>query len=333
MTRFSVTLGEHCPDCQAKQVEDPAILRVNAILLTDPTRTTTLRNRFVLDMDRRFNALKTDIRVSIIQNDCFALQPALLTLAAAPYRAFDFPRTSDKIDGFMDWLIEQERIGILEITRRPGGLRGIDEAWTDTYIHSAYARGVVRGRAELRRAGYDVRSVDETLGGVNSIMSQPFHADRVGVLYTRTFEDLKSVTDVMNAQSRRLIAEGLTTGLARGIAEGKSPLVIARELYKDVANRVDKIGKVRARMIARTEVIRAHHLATIAEYRQSDAEMKVSVKAEWSTASFEVCAICLDGEAGSPYTLNQAEGMIPAHPNCRCVMLPVVLDKKERSRR
>ena len=332
MNRLSVTLGESCPDCQTMQTEDPAILRVNAILLTDPTRTTILRNRFVRDMDRRFNALKTDIRISIIQNDCFALQPALLTLAAAPYQAFNFPRTADKVDGFMDWLIEQERIGVLEITRRPGGLRGIDEAWTDTYIHSAYARGVTRGRAELRRAGYDVRSIDETLGGVNSIMSQPFHADRVGVLYTRTFEDLKSVTDVMNAQSRRLIAEGLTTGLAKGIAEGKSPRVIARELYKDIANRVDKIGKVRARMIARTEVIRAHHLATIAEYRQADAEMKVGVKAEWSTAGFNVCDICA-GMEGKVFTLNEIEGMIPAHPRCRCVALPVVLDKEERRRR
>ncbi len=116
MDRLSATLGEHCPDCQAKQVEDPAILRVNAILLTDPTRTTTLRNRFVLDMDRRFNELKRDLRVSIIQNDCFALQPVLFTLAAAPYRAFDFPRTADKVDGFMEWLIEQESEGILEIT-------------------------------------------------------------------------------------------------------------------------------------------------------------------------------------------------------------------------
>ncbi len=367
MTRLSSTLGESCPHCQAKQVENPSVLRVNAILLTDPTRTTTLRHQFVLDMDKRFNELKRDIRVSIIQNDVFGLEEQVLALmealffeyksvmaalqimeqicsidpterqalvlnAPAPIRAFDFPRTSDKIDGFMDWLEEQERIGILEISRRPGGLRGgIEEAWTDIYIRRAYARGIPRARAELRRAGYDVRSIDETPGGVNAIMSQPFHADRVGVLYTRTFEDLKSVTQVMNAQTRRLIAEGLTIGLARGIAEGKSPKVIARELYKDVANRVDKIGKTRARMIARTEVIRAHHLATIEEYRQADAEMMVGVKAEWATAGFNVCAICA-GLEGKVFTLNEIEGMLPAHPRCRCVALPVVKEKGERGR-
>ena len=333
MHRLSVTLGESCPDCQARENEDPAVLRVNAIFQFDPTRTTTLRHAFMRDMDKRFNALKRDVLISIVQQDCFGIQPDIIVLTATGFKAFDFPRAASKVDAFMDWLEEQERIGILEITRRPGGLRGgIEEAWTDRYIYSAYARGVIHGRTELRRAGYDVRSVDETPGGVDSIMTQPFHADRVGVAYTRTFEDLKSVTQIMNAQTRRLIAEGLTIGLARGIAEGKSPVVIARELYKDVGHRIDKIGKVRARMIARTEVIRAHHLANVAELRQAAAEMMVEVKAEWSTAGFNVCSICA-GMEGRVFTLNEVEGMIPVHPNCRCDVLPVVIEKETRRRR
>jgi len=122
----------------------------------------------------------------------------------------------------------------------------------------------------------------------------------------------------------------LTTGLAQGLAEGKNPRVIARELVKDVANRVDKIGITRARMIARTEVIRAHHVATIAEYEQAAEDMEVEVMAEWSTAGFAVCPICIDMAHGGPYKLKVIEGMIPAHPNCRCCALPVMKEKIKR---
>jgi hypothetical protein len=304
-----------CTSSNHKLAGYPAGVVSNAILKMDPTRTTTLRNRFVRDVERRYAALKADIRESIIVKDCFGIQPDLIGFAAAAYKAFDFPRTVDKINAFMEWLQIQENAGVLEIIRRPGALRGMEEAWSDTYIHSAYSKGIRRGRSELRRAGYDVMSVDDVRGGIASLINQPFHADRLGVLYTRTFEDLQSVTQVMNASIRRQIADGLTTGLARGIAEGRSPRVIARTLYNDVANHVDKIGRVRARMIARTEIVRAHHLATIQEYRQAAADMDVGVLAEWSTAGFGVCPICIELEDGGPYKLDVVEGMLPAHPN------------------
>jgi hypothetical protein len=306
---------------------NPAGIAINAILKTDPTRTTTLRAKFVADVERRFRKLKADIRTSIIKNDCFGIQPEVIALSPVHPKAYEFKRTADKIEAFMLWLEEQEAAGILEIIRRPGGLRGMYEAWSDTYIHSAYAKGIRRGRSELMHAGYDVQGIDVVRGGVASLINQPFHADRLAVLYTRTFDDLKSVTQVMNASIRRQIADGLTTGLTRGMAEGKSPRVIARQLYKDVANHVDKIGRVRCRMIARTEIVRAHHLATIQEYRQADADMEVGVKAEFSTAGFGVCPLCIDLENGGPYSLDMIEGMIPVHPGCRCVALPVVIEK------
>lgn len=313
-------------------------VRINAILKTDPTRTTTIRRRFAAKMTRLFLELKKDIRVSIVDNDCFGIQPDVLrTLVPAGKKAYEFARSEEKVRLFMKWLEEQEKLYIL--TKGEAGLRriirpgvhpGIEPAWTDLFIDSAYARGIRRGRNELRRGGYAVPAFEEITGGIAGVMNQPYHADRIGVIYSRTFEDLRSVTQVMNAQIRRKIADGLTTGLARGIAEGKNPLTIARELMKDVGNRVDKIGITRARMIARTEVIRAHHVATIAEYERADVEMDVTVLAEWATAGFNVCAYCADMAMGGPYKLKEIEGMIPAHPNCRCVALPVVKEKSNR---
>lgn len=312
-------------------VDVAGLKAVNTTFRTDPTRTTALRARFVREMDRRFTRLKKDVRISIVDRDCFGIQPEVLgVLSPLPGKAFEFKRTSEKVALFMRWLEEQERLGILEIIFRPGTLPGIEAAWTDVFIDSAYAQGMRRGRVELRRKGYRVPTFEQVPSGIGVVMSQPYHADRIGAIYTRTFEDLKSVTQVMNAQVRRQIADGLTTGLARGLAEGKNPRVIARELVKDVANRVDKIGITRARMIARTEVIRAHHVATIAEYERADAEMEVTVMAEWATAGFKVCDHCLDMATGGPYKLKEIEGMIPAHPNCRCVALPVMKEKNGR---
>ena len=81
--------------------------------------------------------------------------------------------------------------------------------------------------------------------------------------------------------------------------------------------------------MARTEVIRAHHQATIAEYRQFGVE-GVNVKAEWLTAGYGVCQQCLDLERGGPYTLDQSEGTIPAHVNCRCCAIPYLGEKKKK---
>jgi SPP1 gp7 family putative phage head morphogenesis protein len=278
------------------------------------------------------------IRISIVDNDAFGIQPDNLTfleqqltnqqlLPLSPLRskAFAFNTTAEKIAGFMEWLESQEERGILEIVRRPGIRPGIQAGWSDIYIDSAYQKGIRRARAEMRKLGLPVPSLESVPGGIGAVMNQPVHADRVAVLYARTFEDLKTVAGQMNAQIRRELADGLTTGLARGIAEGKNPNVIARELVRDLNNRVTKIGITRARTIARTEIIRAHHLATIAEYRQADSEMLVEVKAEWSTAGDDrVCSICIDFEANNPYTLDEIEPLIPAHANCRCSALPLV---------
>jgi len=51
------------------------------------------------------------------------------------------------------------------------------------------------------------------------------------------------------------------------------------------------------------------------------------VKAEWSTAGFNVCPIC-DSNEGREFTLGNIRGLIPAHPNCRCVAIPIVPRRK-----
>lgn len=309
----------------------------------DPTKTTTLRSAFVKDFKRRFRALMVAIKEAIVDEDCFGYENGqssqLITQAkifSSPgKRAFDFPRDSEKVQAFMEWLKQQQKAFLLS----KGGMgtaiidamqvgKGIEEAWTNTYIYSAYQRGISRARAELVNAGYDVPRISET-GGINAAFNTPFHADRAGLLYTRVYSDLVGITEAMDSQISRV--------LTSSIMEGKGPRDIARNLLNTIKggklSTTDSLGRYisaerRALTLARTEVIRAHHAATIQEYRNWKLE-GVKVKAEWSTANDgRVCDECMALE-GNVYTLNEIEGMIPLHPNCRCVALPLdVTDDK-----
>lgn len=288
------------------------VLKINNAFRIDPTRTKTLRRRFGAEMNKRFRKLKGDIRTSIVDNDCFGLkEQGFTTLAPAEYREFDFTRSSDKVDGFMAWLREQEELEILEIIERRSLLGEIiTEPWTNNYIRVAYEKGVIRAGQELRKLGYEIP--EYIIGG--SLLNAPIHADAVGLLYTRALSELRGITEAMDQQISRLLSQGL--------AEGQYPYNIAKVLN----DRVDKIGITRAKMLARTEIVRAHHNATINEYKSWGIE-GVKVQAEWLISGIDTCPICLGFASGGKnndgvYTLDEILPLIPAHPNCLCAAIP-----------
>lgn len=273
--------------------------------MKDPTRTLTIRRRFDGEMYRRFRRIKGLIRRSIVDNDAFGLK----TNEVANPNQFNFPTSDAKIGAFMGWLDEQVKDGIINVSYQ-GGRRteAARAAWMNVYIDSAYQQGIQRGRQEVNKARRGQRlSTDRS--AVQMAFNQPFHADRVGMAYIRTYDELAGITQAMSQQISR--------ELAQGIAEGRNPLQIANKLN----DRVDKVGLHRARLLARTEVIRAHHAANIQEYHEAGAA-GVEVQAEWLTAGDgRVCERCASLQ-GKVYALAEIEGMIPLHPNCRCVALP-----------
>ena len=275
----------------------------------DPTHTTGIRLAFVRDVNRRFRALKKKIKAFVVDEDCFGFgAPKLMA-------GFSFVTDLEKINRFIEWLIEQEEAGVLELVYRGGRLS--PTPWSNLYVESAYRKGIQRAQSELKKIGY------QPPVPLDMAFSMPVHIDRLEMLFTRTFEDLKTVMSVTNRELRNLLTDTLSERLAQGIAEGKNPNVVAAELVSDLNGRIDAVGITRARMIARTETIRAHHQATIEEYLQASAEMEVEIQAELSTAGDSgVCAQCAALAAGGPYTLAEIRPMIPVHPHCRCIAIP-----------
>lgn len=298
----------------------------------DPTRTTALRQAFSSDMKKRFTELCLVIVKAIVKEDCFGTKKVLSVhqMTTPGAEAFAYPRSAEKVEAFIEWLQRQVNKGILQIGEFPQLGVGAEAAWTNMYILDSYKRGVMRAREELIAAGYAVPPLSET-GGINASMSTPFHLDRVGLLFTRVFSDLKGITASMDTQISRI--------LAQGIADGDSPRLLARKLISTINGTgmgdlaiTDTLGRFipaerRALMLARTEIIRAHHLAMIQEYRNWALE-GVYVQGEWKTAGDDrVCPKCEHLE-GKIFTLDEIEGMIPAHPNCRCIALPKLIEKK-----
>ena len=294
----------------------------NRLRKLDPTKTLMLRKKFESELVSRFKALRKVIIKSVDTNDCFGLKnPAPKVFAEIPLeeiieKQYVFEKDSKKIDLFMEWLKKNIEKGILEIGTMPQLGSAIEKQWTDLYIKTAYQKGITNARTNLSKAGYKVPGLNEPFYSLSATFQAPFHMDRVGVLYTRAFTSLKGITDEMGKQ--------ISNTLAQGMMEGQHPSVIAKRL----AGNVDNIGINRAKTLARTEIIRAHHVATIQEYENFGIE-NVTVLAEWQTAGFKVCPKCQqmagrdNGHGKGVYTLDQIRGLIPLHPNCRCATLPV----------
>lgn len=294
----------------------------------DPTHTTLLRNAFAQEMRKRFNELMRVIKTTVYDRDAFGLTQVHLELNQmypSPQNAFNFARNQAKLDAFMVWLRDQVDRGILTTTQMYQLGSAVEKAWTDLYLLDSYKRGVERARYEMKQAGYDVPSV-EMSGGIEIIIGTPFHIDRIGLIFSRVYEELKGVTAAMDQQISRVLAQGL--------ADGDNPRLLARKLVSTInGDGVDKLGirdslgrfipaSRRAELLARTEIIRAHHLATVQEYKNWRIE-GVFVNAELVTAGDDrVCEKCSSLE-GHVFTLEEAEGLIPRHPLCRCCIIPV----------
>lgn len=289
----------------------------------DPTRTLTLRKTLERKITKRFRWLKGQINNSIITNDCFGLKipqndNKIIISINEPIEKnkFAFENNNNKINLFIEWLQKQTDNGVLETITNTPIIQAIENAWTNKYITTAYKKGIIRGRQELKNKGY---IVPELQGGfdLQSTFNSNVNKDAIAVLYSRMYKGLKNITDEMLKQVFNVLAQDIT--------ENKGP----NEIVKEINDRIEKIGITRSRKLAQTEIVRAHHQATIKEYERWGV-VGVTVLAELLTAGDDrVCSICKEasrknnGFGEGVYTLDQAMGLIPIHALCRCCCIPI----------
>ena len=294
-------------------------------LKRDPTRTTMLRKQFIADVTRRFKALGRAITELVDENDAFGLRerPKIKFHAEIPggKRQYQFLTDAKKVDAYQAWLKQQVDAKILSPV---GGIAG--KPWTAKYIDSAYMKGGLRAYTDTHAealAGSSDFYAGGKAGFLKDVFGGPEALSKIELLGTRAFNGLKGITDTMSTQMSRILADGL--------AHGKGPGEIARELRASVS----KMNKTRANMLARTEIINAHAEGQLDAFDALGIK-ELGVMAEWSTAGDNrVCEQCA-GLEGSRFTVEEARGMIPIHPNCRCSWIPVEVEitkpKKKKKR-
>ena len=301
----------------------------------DPTGTTTLRDRFAGKMGARFRELARAVREAVEDDDVFALKPnptrTLAVFQSPGKRAYQFQTDAQKITSFNEWLDLQVQEKIYNFRR--GDLRPISgrtlrrEQWTDYYIGSSYQDGIRDGSKNIHKLGTDVAK-----GPITDVFNAPVHRQRVENLYTRTFEQLKGVTADMSRDISTVLSDGLIQGRnAKDVGRALNKVITGKggtlELTDSLGRRVPSM--TRAKMIARTEIVRAHHMGNIQQIRSFGFD-NVLIKAELLTAGdHRVCPECLALEARGPMPLDEAEKLIPVHPLCRCIVIPTRLQPKK----
>lgn len=281
-------------------------VNVNPLRL-DPTRTFTIRKRFVSEINRRFHKLKVAINDFMVVKDALGLKERKHLVFMAEPREFEFRTDPGKLQAFKDWLLIQIQIEILS-ERNPA------DPWVTGYLKDAYKKGLINAYFASKQ-GQFFEEISPGIGEMTRdrftrfVLGQPEIFNKLQILATRTFEDLKGVTAQMATEMNRILAQGML--------DGSSPDKIAREM----ADRVDSLTLSRAQLIARTEVIRVHAEGQLDAFERLGVE-QLGIKAEWSTAGDDrVCPQCSPLE-GRTFTIEDARGMIPLHPNCRCSWIP-----------
>jgi len=176
------------------------------------------------------------------------------------------------------------------------------------------------------------------------------------VVNTEAVRLANSITAKMVADVTAKTKEGIAQAISHGIAEGNAMSTVAKDIqpligltgrdvgavdsYKKflqakvpassasvITKKVDyytrKLHTKRAKLIATTETARAQSEGTLEGYMQGGVK-----RAEWVTAA-GACPLC-DDLNGSKFTIEEAQGMQPLHPSCRCTWVSVEEARKPK---
>jgi hypothetical protein len=278
--------------------------------LRDPTGTASIRAKFRRDLDSRWLQLRRLIVSAFApQNDILGLRTVPIThnVVSIDPGLHRLPG-SDRVAAFRNWLEERQRQLILS-------------GDVGSYLNAAVR--LAHKRAEALTGSKNINSPHDCIEHMTSLAKS----------------ELQGIAAVVTQRATRVLASGL--------AKKQRPDKIARE----IAAAVDAVGRVRSRALVNFAIVKAFNSASLDAFRQAgishvgvvpeklravrgphgkhlvrDARRGVDLSlVEVLTQGNElVCQRCEDISNDGPYSLDEAEGLIPAHPNCLCSFVPAM---------
>lgn len=276
----------------------------------DPTGTQKIVKAFQRDISKRLRFIAQQCRKLIVGEDAFGLKVQEIQGPAALFNTrFKFNTNPEKVAEFQEWLDKQIAAGFY--SKSPSG-EGME--WAGEYITDAYRKAQVRAYVDAKASGVSSVKGMTQREFLLASMAGDHSTQQIKTLYTRAFTELKGMTQEMDTQLSRVLADGLVKGLG------------AEELARAIELSVGNIDRTRARRIARTEIIRSYAESQLDALEAMGVE-SVGVMVEWATAE-DPCELCAELK-GVLFTIQEARGLIPRHPNCRCAFIPANLPFQE----
>jgi len=248
----------------------------------------------------------------------------LVTNDPTPSTAVNLPKRwageqdAKKVEAFQRWLraqYEEQLIGT-----------DAEDLW-EAYARAGFMKGAGRAFDDMRKGDQAIKSGEQRLDFwagtreefLRSMFAHPVAKEKVQLLAGRSFDDMEGVTDDMSLKLSRLLSDGLV--------QGQSPRVLAKALSSQL-----DMSRDRALTVARTEIIRCHAEGQLVALEKTGVE-EVGVAVEWLTAEDEkVCPQCESLE-GVVLKIDEAHGLLPRHPNCRCCFIPANVGERDEDQK
>lgn len=275
----------------------------------DPTQTKTFRDHWSADMYNRFRTIKGDVRDAVVTADVFGLSDKRgRNEAGLSVGMWAGLSPAVQVENFRRWLE-----GRFYLSERP--LEGANselptrDVWFEDRVRQAYRHGTrhaIRELEKMRGVQSDMRSSEVSWMREQALINAP----NMALLTQRVLGEMREIV----SQTVQKAVRELASGLGRGMS--------ADDLATAVNRPIGKTGINRARMVARTETVRIFNEASLDACETAGVE-ELSIRAEWvATLDNKVCPYCAAMD-GVVRPLQEFRGLLPAHPFCRCAVVPV----------
>ena len=278
-----------------------------------PTKTKTVTIRFEQRLRGVLQRLNATIRKAIIEDDILNLESGgrdtLAVEAPEPFNTQSDPATTAQ---FLQWMRRQLENELLTVISK-------DE---NAFIRKGFVLGAALGQEQLQDAGLELTTTE-----IEELLEEDRFDTALQELFTRSYENLESIEEAM--------VPAVRNELLTGYREGIGP----REMARNITDRVDKIGKHRATLLARTEIINAHTQGTVNRYKQARDEEGVDIGlrhvGRLTAQDPDVCPFCRRA-SDDVFTIEEMtttsalfRGQVyrlqpPSHPNGRCTLVPEI---------
>lgn len=262
-----------------------------------------LEQSYSQELGRRFENLRGATRETLTGNDALGLRsnrghgdtdrpPPATDLADSSASA------AQRHEAFMQWFRDAVATALLGDTSD----RLVDQGrhYTGRFVRSAYDRGLTYARHRLSEVGIDVDELD-----VTTAQTRPTHEEQLTAAYRRQVTLLNGAANAMESDASRVVLDELTGGATAG--------TLADRVTESIRTTQSRRGDA----TAATEPITVFSAAVATRYE--DAGIR---KAKVLTFP-DACDRCKALADDNPYSIDQAKSILPEHPFCRCVVIPL----------